>query len=98
MDMVFDDSHARELFGPAGIRCPHLTDYFPRLIGYARAAPRSGQVPRCRRAGGGVVGGGRVAGAHERALHAGAEAGHTHGAGNEHRGEVHDVRVAGRRG
>jgi thioester reductase-like protein len=36
MDMVFDDSQARALLGPAGIRCPHLTDYFPRLIGYAQ--------------------------------------------------------------
>src|SRR3954449_11233145 len=47
MDMVFDDSHARELFGPAGIRCPHLTDYFPRLIDYAQTA-RWGKSPLTR--------------------------------------------------
>ena len=32
MDMVFDDSRARAALEPAGIRCPHLADYFPRLI------------------------------------------------------------------
>ena len=47
MDMVFDDSHARELFGPAGIRCPHLTDYFPRLIEYAQTT-RWGKTPLTR--------------------------------------------------
>jgi len=47
MDMVFDDSHARELFGPAGISCPHLTDYFPRLIEYAQTT-RWGKTPLTR--------------------------------------------------
>ena len=47
MDMVFDDSHARELLGPAGIRCPHLTDYFPRLIEYAQTT-RWGKNPLTR--------------------------------------------------
>jgi long-chain acyl-CoA synthetase len=47
MDMVFDDSHARELFGPSGIRCPHLTDYFPRLIEYAQTT-RWGKTPQTR--------------------------------------------------
>ena len=45
--MVFDDSHARELLGPAGIRCPHLTDYFPRLIEYAQQT-RWGKSPLTR--------------------------------------------------
>lgn len=47
MDMVFDDAHAREVLGPAGIRCPHLTDYFPRLIEYAQVT-RWGKTPRTR--------------------------------------------------
>jgi thioester reductase-like protein len=47
MDMVFDDTHARELFGSAGIRCPHLTDYFPRLIEYAQTT-RWGKTPLTR--------------------------------------------------
>jgi thioester reductase-like protein len=47
MDMVFDDSHARELFAPSGIRCPHLTDYFPRLIEYAQTT-RWGKTPQTR--------------------------------------------------
>ena len=47
MDMVFDDSHARALLGPAGIRCPHLTDYFPRLIEYAQTT-RWGKTPLTR--------------------------------------------------
>jgi long-chain acyl-CoA synthetase len=47
MDMVFDDSHAREVFGPAGISCPHLTDYFPRLIEYAQTT-RWGKTPLTR--------------------------------------------------
>ena len=47
MDMVFDDEHARELFGPSGIRCPHLTDYFPRLIDYAQTT-RWGKTPLTR--------------------------------------------------
>ena len=47
MDMVFDDSRARALLGPAGIRCPHLTDYFPRLIEYAQTT-RWGKTPLTR--------------------------------------------------
>jgi nucleoside-diphosphate-sugar epimerase len=47
MDMVFDDAHARELFGPAGISCPHLTDYFPHLIEYAQST-RWGKTPLTR--------------------------------------------------
>jgi len=47
MDMVFDDSRARALLGPAGIRCPHLTDYFPRLIEYAQQT-RWGKAPLTR--------------------------------------------------
>ena len=37
MDIVFDDSRARALLEPAGIRPPLLTDYFGRLIDYAEA-------------------------------------------------------------
>jgi thioester reductase-like protein len=47
MDMVFDDTHARELLGPAGIKCPHLSDYFPRLIEYAQTT-RWGKTPLTR--------------------------------------------------
>jgi thioester reductase-like protein len=47
MDMVFDDSRARALLGPAGIRCPHLTDYFPHLIEYAQRT-RWGKTPLTR--------------------------------------------------
>ena len=47
MDMVFDDSRAKALLGPAGIRCPHLTDYFPRLIEYAQQT-RWGKSPLTR--------------------------------------------------
>ena len=47
MDMVFDDAHAREVFGPAGIACPHLTDYFPHLIEYAQST-RWGKTPLTR--------------------------------------------------
>jgi thioester reductase-like protein len=47
MDMVFDDSRARALLGPAGIRCPHLSDYFPRLIEYAQTT-RWGKNPQTR--------------------------------------------------
>jgi hypothetical protein len=47
MDMVFDDSRARALLGPAGIKCPHLTDYFPRLIEYAQQT-RWGKAPQTR--------------------------------------------------
>jgi long-chain acyl-CoA synthetase len=38
MEVVFDDSRARELLGPAGIRCPRLADYFGVLMDYARRA------------------------------------------------------------
>ena len=37
MEVVFDDSRARALLEPAGIRPPRLTDYFGRLIDYAEA-------------------------------------------------------------
>ena len=47
MDMVFDDSRARALLGPAGIKCPHLTDYFPHLIEYAQRT-RWGKTPLTR--------------------------------------------------
>jgi thioester reductase-like protein len=47
MDMVFDDSRARALLGPAGIACPHLADYFPRLIEYAQTT-RWGKNPLTR--------------------------------------------------
>jgi nucleoside-diphosphate-sugar epimerase len=47
MDMVFDDSRARALLGPPGIQCPHLTDYFPRLIEYAQTT-RWGKTPLTR--------------------------------------------------
>jgi hypothetical protein len=47
MDMVFDDSHAKSVLGAAGIRCPHLTDYFPRLIEYAQTT-RWGKGPLTR--------------------------------------------------
>ena len=35
------------LLGPAGIRCPHLSDYFPRLIEYAQTT-RWGKSPLTR--------------------------------------------------
>ena len=38
MEVVFDDSRARALLGPAGIRCPRLGDYFPVLMEYAARA------------------------------------------------------------
>jgi nucleoside-diphosphate-sugar epimerase len=47
MDMVFDDTRAKQLLGPAGIACPHLVDYFPRLIEYAQAT-RWGKNPQTR--------------------------------------------------
>jgi thioester reductase-like protein len=37
MEIVFDDSRARALLEPAGIRAPRLPDYFGRLIDYAEA-------------------------------------------------------------
>jgi hypothetical protein len=37
MEIVFDDSRARALLEPAGIRPPRLPDYFGRLIDYAEA-------------------------------------------------------------
>ena len=37
MEVVFDDSRARALLEPAGIRPPRLADYFGRLIDYAEA-------------------------------------------------------------
>jgi long-chain acyl-CoA synthetase len=47
MDMVFDDSHSREVLGAAGIRCPQLPDYFERLIEYAQTT-RWGKGPLTR--------------------------------------------------
>jgi hypothetical protein len=35
--MVFDDSRARALLAPAGIRCPPFDEYFPHLIEYAQS-------------------------------------------------------------
>ena len=35
MDVLFDDTRARGVLGPAGITCPPLRDYFPKLIEYA---------------------------------------------------------------
>jgi len=40
-------TRARALLGPAGIRCPHLADYFPHLIEYAQTA-RWGKTPLTR--------------------------------------------------
>jgi thioester reductase-like protein len=37
MEVVFDDSRARALLEPAGIRPPRLQEYFGRLIDYAEA-------------------------------------------------------------
>src|SRR3954453_21813001 len=47
MHMVFDDSRARALLGPAGIKCPPLPDYFPRLIEDAQTT-RWGKSPLTR--------------------------------------------------
>jgi hypothetical protein len=47
MDMVFDDSRSRDVLGAAGIRCPALPDYFPRLIEYAQTT-RWGKGPLTR--------------------------------------------------
>ena len=45
MQVVFDDSRARALLGPEGIRAPRLADYFSTLIDYAEARPL-GQAAR----------------------------------------------------
>jgi long-chain acyl-CoA synthetase len=37
MEVVFDDSRARALLGPLGIRPPKMTEYFDTLIDYAEA-------------------------------------------------------------
>ena len=37
MQVVFDDSRARAILGPAGIAGPPLADYFSTLIDYAEA-------------------------------------------------------------
>ena len=37
MEIVFDDSRARAVLGPAGIRAPRLAEYFDTLIDYAEA-------------------------------------------------------------
>jgi thioester reductase-like protein len=47
MDMVFDDSRARALLGPAGIRCPRFDEFFPHLIEYAQST-RWGKSPLTR--------------------------------------------------
>jgi nucleoside-diphosphate-sugar epimerase len=47
MDMVFDDSRARALLGPAGIRCPRFEEFFPHLIEYAQST-RWGKNPLTR--------------------------------------------------
>ncbi len=94
MDMVFDDAHARELFGPAGIRCPHLTDYFPRLIDYAQTT-RWGKTPLTREEAGSVTAG--VAGAHTGPRmygHRQTSAPRVERRGEQHGREVHEVRVA----
>jgi hypothetical protein len=38
MELVFDDSRARAVLEPAGIRPPRLPDYFGRLMDYAELA------------------------------------------------------------
>ena len=38
MRVVFDDSRARGVLGPAGIEAPVLRDYFGKLMEYAEAA------------------------------------------------------------
>jgi thioester reductase-like protein len=38
MEVIFDDSRARQLLHPAGIRCPKLSEYFPVLMEYAARA------------------------------------------------------------
>ena len=35
MEVVFDDSRARALLAPAGIRPPKMADFFGRLMDYA---------------------------------------------------------------
>jgi nucleoside-diphosphate-sugar epimerase len=47
MDMVFDDSRARDVLAGAGIACPPLAEYFPRLIEYAQTT-RWGKTPQTR--------------------------------------------------
>jgi nucleoside-diphosphate-sugar epimerase len=47
MDMVFDDARAKALLHPAGIKCPHLPEYFPHLIEYAQTT-RWGKTPLTR--------------------------------------------------
>jgi hypothetical protein len=49
MEVVFDDSRAREVLEPAGIRAPKLADCFGNLIDYAEAA-RWGKRPMSRQA------------------------------------------------
>ena len=49
MEVVFDDSRAREVLEPAGIRAPRLADCFGNLIDYAEAA-RWGKRPMSRQA------------------------------------------------
>jgi thioester reductase-like protein len=47
MDVVFDDTRARALLGPARIRCPAFRDYFDTLMDYADTA-RWGKTPLTR--------------------------------------------------
>ncbi len=47
MEVVFDDARARALLGPAGIRCPRLSKYFPTLMDYAQRT-RWGKTPLTR--------------------------------------------------
>ena len=37
IEVTFDDTRARSVLGPAGIRAPRLNEYFDRLIDYAEA-------------------------------------------------------------
>jgi thioester reductase-like protein len=47
MDVVYDDARARAVLGPAGIRCPRLTEYFGTLMDYAEQT-RWGKRPLIR--------------------------------------------------
>jgi long-chain acyl-CoA synthetase len=47
MDVVFDDTRARNLLGPAGISCPQFHEYFDTLMDYADTA-RWGKSPLTR--------------------------------------------------
>jgi hypothetical protein len=47
MEVVFDDSRARALLGPAGIRAPKMTEFFGTLMDYAEEV-RWGKRPMTR--------------------------------------------------